>query len=101
MYGDYPSYHGASAYASLFVIKDALERAGSWTPRDIKESLKTANILTAFGPVKFEDKDGYRNQNFMDTFVLQVMDGELETIWPVAYATKKYIYPIPSWQERR
>jgi branched-chain amino acid transport system substrate-binding protein len=99
--GNYPSYHGASAYASLFVIKDALERAASWTPEDIRAALKKTDIMTAFGPVRFEDREGYRNQNFMNTVVLQVINGEFETIWPVAYTTRKYIYPIPSWGQRR
>jgi len=31
-HGDYPSYHGASAYAALFVTADALNRAKDWTP---------------------------------------------------------------------
>jgi branched-chain amino acid transport system substrate-binding protein len=57
--------------------------------------------MTAFGPVKFEDKEGYQNQNFTDTLVLQVIKGEHETIWPEKVASKKYIYPIPTWRERR
>ena len=101
IFGDYPSYHGASAYSSLFVIKDALERADNWTPDDIRTALKKTHITTAFGPISFEDREGYRNQNFMDTFVLQVIDSEYETVWPAAYATKEYVYPIPVWRERR
>jgi branched-chain amino acid transport system substrate-binding protein len=98
IYGDYPSYHGASAYSALFVIKDALERAPSWTPDDIRNAMKATDIMTAFGPVSFIDREGYRNQNFMDTFVLQVIGGEYETIWPLQYATGKYVYPIKGWR---
>jgi len=100
-YKDYPSYHGASAYAALYVVKDALERAKTWTTDGIRTALKATNTMTAFGPVRFEDKEGYQNQNFIDTFVLQVIKGEHETIWPEKYASKKYIYPIPTWRERR
>jgi branched-chain amino acid transport system substrate-binding protein len=100
-YGDYPSYHGASAYAALFVVKNALEKAKSWEPEDIRAALKATNMTTAFGPVKFEDKEGYQNQNFHETFALQVQKGTHELIWPAKYATKKYIYPIPVWRERR
>lgn len=100
-YKDYPSYHGASAYAAVYVVKDALERAKDWTPEGIRSALKATNITTAFGPVKFEDKEGYQNQNFIDTFVLQVIKGEHETIWPEKNASRKYIYPLPSWRERR
>jgi len=100
-YGDYPSYHGASAYSALYVMKDALERAKDWSQDGIRTALKATNLMTAFGPVKFEDKEGYQNQNFTDTLVLQVIKGELETIWPEKVANKKYIYPIPTWRERR
>jgi branched-chain amino acid transport system substrate-binding protein len=100
-YGDFPSYHGASAYSALYVVKDALERAKDWTRDDIRSALKATNTMTAFGPVRFEDKEGYQNQNFIDTFVLQVIKGEHETIWPEKYASRKYVYPMPSWRERR
>lgn len=95
-YGTYPSYHGASAYASLFVIKDALERAKKWRPDYIREALLNTNIMTAFGQVHFLDMDGYQNQNFMHTLVLQVINKDFETIWPLIYATKKYVYPLPA-----
>jgi branched-chain amino acid transport system substrate-binding protein len=100
-YGDYPSYHGASAYAALFVVKNALEKAKSWNTEDIRAALKETNTMTAFGHVKFEDKDGYQNQNFHETFALQVQNGKYELIWPVKYANKKYIYPMPAWRDRR
>ena len=100
-YNDYPSYHGASAYSALFVTKAALEKAKDWTQDGIRNALKATNMTTAFGPVKFEDKEGYQNQNFSDTFVLQVIKGEHETIWPEKYASKKYVYPMPTWRERR
>lgn len=100
-YGAFPSYHGASAYSALFVVKNALEKAKDWSPDKIRDALKTTDMMTAFGPVKFEDKEGYQNQNFMDTLVLQVQMGAFETIWPERHASKKYIYPIPTWRERR
>ncbi|MDP2277582.1 MAG: ABC transporter substrate-binding protein [Nitrospirota bacterium] len=100
-YADYPSYHGASAYSAMFVLKAALEKAKDWSQNGIRDELKATNLTTAFGPIKFEDKEGYQNQNFMDTLVMQVQKGEFETIWPKQYASKPYIYPIPSWRERK
>ncbi len=101
LYGDYPSYHGASAYSALYVVKDALERAKSWTPDGIRDALRATNVSTAFGAIKFENKEGYQNQNFMDTIVLQVIKGEHECVYPDNIASSKYIYPIPTWRERR
>jgi len=100
-YKDYPSYHGASAYSAIYVLKDTLERAKDYTPEKIRDALKATNLKTAFGPIKFEDKEGYQNQNFNDTLVTQVQKGEFETVWPQQHASKKYIYPVPTWRERR
>lgn len=100
-YKDFPSYHGASAYSAIYVLKDTLERAKDFSPEKIRDALKATNITTAFGPIKFENKEGYQNQNFMDTLVFQVQKGEFATIWPEQHASKKYIYPVPTWRERR
>jgi branched-chain amino acid transport system substrate-binding protein len=101
LYQDYPSYHGAEAYSALYIIKDVAERAKSLSADDIRAALKQTNMMTAFGPVKFEDREGYTNQNFMDTLVMQVIKGKHETIWPQKYASAKYVYPIPKWRERK
>ncbi|MGE5237981.1 MAG: ABC transporter substrate-binding protein [Chloroflexota bacterium] len=101
LYKEYPSYHGALAYSTMYVVKDALERAKSMKPDDIRAALKTTNLKTAYGPVKFENKDGYQNQNFAETYVLQVIKGQHEVIWPAKVATAKYVFPIPTWRERR
>jgi ABC-type branched-chain amino acid transport systems, periplasmic component len=101
MYQDYPSYHGAEAYSALYIIKDVLERAKSWKADDIRIAFKSTDMITAFGPIKFVDKEGYTNQNFMDTLVMQVIKGNHETIWPEKYASAKYVYPIPKWRERK
>jgi branched-chain amino acid transport system substrate-binding protein len=100
-YGEYPSYHGAEAYAALYVVKDAIERAESLDSAALQKAMKATKMMTAFGPVQFEDKNGYKNQNFMDTLVLQVINGKHETIWPENSASAKYLYPIPTWRERR
>ena len=101
LYRDYPSYHGAEAYSALYIVKDVLTRAKSWISDGIRATMKATNIMTAFGPIRFEDKAGYTNQNFMDTLVLQVIHGQFETIWPQKYATQKYVYPIPRWRDRK
>lgn len=100
-YGSEPSYHGALAYSSLYVVADALSRSKSMKQDDIRDALKATDMMTAFGPAKFQDKDGYQNQNFMETLVLQVIDGKHQTIWPEKYAGAKYVFPIPKWRDRK
>ncbi len=100
-YGDYPSYHGASAYSAMFTMKNALERSAKWDQNGIRDALKATNIMTAFGPIKFEDKEEYQNQNFMPTLAIQVIKQEFTTIWPEKLASAHYAYPVPSWRERK
>jgi len=100
-YNDYPSYHGASAYAAIYVMADALGRAKNWTQDGIRDALKTTDLKTAFGPVKFEDKEGYQNQNFTETLAIQVIKGEFQTIWPKSHASAPYAFPVPSWRDRK
>ena len=101
LYKDYPSYHGAEAYSALYIIKDVLTRAKAMAPDDIRVAMKATNMMTAFGPIKFEDREGYTNQNFIDSLVMQVINGQHETIWPLKYASKKYLFPIPRWRDRK
>jgi branched-chain amino acid transport system substrate-binding protein len=100
-HGDYPSYHGALAYSAVYVVKDAVERAKALTTEDINAAMKGVDMMTAFGQVKFESRDGYQNQNFIDTLALQVLHGKHETIWPERYASAKPVFPIPKWRERK
>ena len=100
-HGDYPSYHGAAAYSSLFIFKATVEKSKDMSRDALRDALKTVEMETAYGPVKFEDRDGYQNQNFMETLVRQVIKQKHETIWPKKAASAAYIYPIPSWRDRK
>lgn len=100
-HGDYPSYHGASAYAALFVLKSAMTAATDWSATGIRDGFRAVNLETAFGPVKFEDKEGYQGQNFVPTLAIQVQKGQFETIWPKTHASKPYVFPVPSWRDRK
>ncbi len=93
-------YHGAEAYAAMYVIADALKRAKSLTPQDIRDSLAATDMMTAFGPVKFISYDKKAQQNKLPTFLVQWIDGKLETVWPKAVSTKAYVYPVPKWNQR-
>jgi branched-chain amino acid transport system substrate-binding protein len=94
-------YHGTEAYACLYVIADALQRARSSSPGDIRDALAATDMKTAFGPVKFVSYGKKTQQNRLPTFMVQWQKGKLETVWPRAVATKNYAYPTPSWRERK
>jgi len=100
-YGVETEYHGAEAYAAMYVVADALKRAKSLAPKDVRDALAATNMKTAFGPVKFISYGKKTQQNKLDTYVVQWQKGELEAVWPTSVATKKYVYPTPAWGQRK
>lgn len=100
-YKEATEYHGAEAYASMYVIADALKRAKSITPKDVRDALVTTDMMTAFGPVKFISYEKKTQQNKLPTYMVQWQNGKLETVWPKEVAKKKYIFPVPKWNERK
>lgn len=99
-YGKEPDYHGAQAYATMYVIADALGRAKDLTNTGIQQALKETDIKTIMGPIKFEDWEGFTNQNKPNTYVVQWSKGKLEVVWPEDVKSASYVYPVPKWNER-
>jgi branched-chain amino acid transport system substrate-binding protein len=99
-YNSPTEYHGAEAYAGMYVIADALGRAKSLTPKAVRDALAETDMMTVFGPVKFISYDKKTQQNKLPTFLVQWINGNLETVWPKAVSTKKFIYPTPERSKR-
>jgi len=93
-------YHGAEAYAGMYVLADALKRAKSLTPDGVRDALAATDMMTVFGPVKFISYGKMTQQNQLPTFLVQWINGKLETVWPKDVSTLKYVYPVPKWNER-
>jgi len=94
-YGSGPDYHGAQAYAAMYVIADALKRAESFTPISVREALVETDMMTVFGPVKFMSYGKKIQQNRLPTYLVQWINGRLEIVWPREVATARYIHPAP------
>lgn len=88
-----PDYHGAEAYSAVLVAADALKRAGSHKPEKIRAALGKTNMNTPFGPVVFYSYGNSERQNSIPTFVMQIVDGKLECIWPENSASAKFVSP--------
>jgi branched-chain amino acid transport system substrate-binding protein len=100
LYNEPTEYHGAEAYAAMYVIADTLKRAKSLDRKDVRNALANTNLITVFGPVKFISYGKMTNQNKLPTFLVQWIDGKLETVWPKKVSTKGYVYPTPNWSKR-
>ena len=94
-FGSSPSYHGAQAYSALLVAVDALKRAKSLKPRDVRAALNQTYMQTPYGPVKFYHYDGFKRQNSVNTLVMQIIDGKFETVWPPEVASTQFALPGP------
>jgi len=99
-HGKETEYHGAQAYATMYIIADALNRTRDFKPESVRKALKETNLMTIMGPVKFEDWEGYTNQSRPHTYVVQWLKGELEVVWPTEARSAKYVFPVPTWRKR-
>ena len=84
----------------LFVLVEAIDRAGSTDPAKIQAALKATDLkpeqlMMGYRGVKFDDK----GQNTLaSTVIIQLQDGEnYVTVWPKANAVKEPIIPYKGW----
>jgi branched-chain amino acid transport system substrate-binding protein len=92
-YASEPDYHGAEAYSALLVAADALKRATSFSPENIRAALDATDMTTPFGPVKFTSYENFDRQNNLPTQVLQIIDGKFECVWPLDQSSADFMPP--------
>ena len=97
-YGYAPPYQAAESSAALLVYKDAFERAGSLDPQKVRDALAATDIMTFYGPVKFDET----GKNVAKPMVLyQVLKGKYVVVAPSKWAEAKAVIPRPKWSERK
>ena len=90
--GHVPDYHPPQSVAALEVYQRALEKAGTLDPQKVRDAIAQTNIMTMYGPVRFNEK----GQNVAKSMsVVQVQNGKPVVVYPPENAEAKYIYPIP------
>ncbi len=99
-FGSEPTYHSAIAYTSLIILADALERAESESRTDIRKAIKETNVYTIMGRVRFQDYDGFTNQNKHEVILSQIQKGEVVPFSPELFKTGNSILPVPPWSKR-
>jgi branched-chain amino acid transport system substrate-binding protein len=96
-FGKVPPYHAANAYAAMMVMGQAAANVG--TDREkLRAALHAGKWDGIFGQIKFQDFEGYQNQNQHQMLVEQVQDGKYFTVWPKQFASGKAIWPFPGWK---
>ena len=98
-FGDAPSYHSAGGYAAGLVLQHAIETAQSIDPDAVATALDATNLMTFFGPLKFDTTEASHGlQVGHDMVVIQWQPGVdeplvKEIVWPEAAQTAGPMYP--------
>ena len=96
-YGKPASYHAATAYTALWILGQTAAQTNGDREKT-REALKAGSWDTLDGPVKFQDYDGYTNQNKHQMLVEQIQDGKFVTVWPKELQSGKTVWPFPGWK---
>ena len=92
------SYQTAEGYGACQIRTEAIRRAGSLDPDQIREAILNMSVNTVFGAFRV-DKDGVQIAHRMLLF--QWQDGKKAVVWPWELAVDKPRFPTPPWNQRK
>jgi branched-chain amino acid transport system substrate-binding protein len=96
--------HAGEGYAMAQVIVDALERAGSADPNDVRDALRDTSLepphpaaIMPGGKIEF-DETGWNKHVY--PIMVQWQDSVPRTVFPFELAREDAVWPVPPWGER-
>ncbi len=94
--------HAAETYMSTYVLKDALERAGSAKRDKLRDTLATTKLcgeknILPYDCIRF-DQTGQSPE--AQLIIMQIIDGKHKTVWPFESASAELNWPVPAWNAR-
>jgi branched-chain amino acid transport system substrate-binding protein len=98
-YGNMPSYCGYTAYDDVYIIAEAIKRAGSTEADKLVNAMEATDFVGTIGRVQFLPKGdphvhGLRiGQGFITGLMEQWRDGQQVTVWPAYLAKGKVAFP--------
>ena len=98
-FGTDPAYTGYTAYDDVYILADAIKRAGSTDPDKMVAELEKTDYVGTIGRLQFYGRDDqfthglkYGPDN-VSGMVFQWQDGKQVTVWPARIAEGKLKYP--------
>jgi branched-chain amino acid transport system substrate-binding protein len=93
----------ARAFTGFLTLADAINRAKSTSPEEIRKALAATNIpgdqlIMPWTGVKFDEKG---QNSGVRAILQQVQNGAYWTIYPFDLAAKDPQYPMPAWKDRK
>ena len=98
-YGNMPSYAGYTAYDDVYIIADAIKRAGSTDSDKLVDAMEKTDYVGTIGRVEFLPKGdphvhGLKTgKGFITGLMLQWQDGKQVNMWPADLANGKLEFP--------
>jgi branched-chain amino acid transport system substrate-binding protein len=98
-YGNFPSYAGYTAYDDVFIIAEAIKRAGSTDSDKLVTALEATDYEGTIGRVQFLPKGdpqvhGLRTgPGAITGLMLQWQNGKQTNLWPANIANGKLTFP--------
>ena len=100
----------ANGWMGAAVLVDALERCGTTETQALCDAIDSTSLkrgddallFSLYDAITFEDVDGMYNQNpYAGMMAVQVLNGELKAIYPLADGVENpIVWPIPAYNER-
>ncbi|WP_029557334.1 ABC transporter substrate-binding protein [Xanthobacter sp. 91] len=99
------SAYGAQGFATMYVLKDALERAATSDRDKLRDALAKTDITSGpalyvgYQRIKFDE---HGQNTFAHGAISQNLDGQRRTVWPAESRAKdiKPIWPVPAFGAR-
>jgi branched-chain amino acid transport system substrate-binding protein len=98
-YGSAPAYTGYTAYDDVYIIAEAIQRAGSTDPDKMVTEMEKTKFDGTIGHIEFYGKDdqfthGIKSgPGYVTGLVFQWQDGKQVTVWPKKIAEGKLKFP--------
>ncbi len=95
-------YGTSSSYMAVYVLKDAIERAGTLDPDAVVKALEETDMMGVYGRIRFDPKSHQvipstdPNEGAIGC-VIQWQAGKRVVVWPEAGATGKLM--LPPWMK--
>ncbi len=103
LYNRDPDYHSSSGYQAGEVLGIALKKIEKYDRNNdkdrerLRETIRGLDVMTVNGRFKV-DPTGLQVGH--DILLIQWLKGQKIVVWPDQYATGKYVFPMPPWNQR-
>ncbi|MFA5536471.1 MAG: ABC transporter substrate-binding protein [Bacillota bacterium] len=100
--GEYPTYNAGGTYDSLYILKEAIERAGTLDQDAIVVEMEKTDMDSTIGRFVFDEKhDVTWGPGYVTAVGTQWQDGKLVCTWPNGWQGITYPgtveYKLPPW----